>query len=85
MMCLFPISAYHSSVSRQANLLFKSGIGCRSDDGLVAVPVTPYLMNVTGFLLVSQKPMPFSIAVRHRKVKFYVSYSGNVREYLYEV
>ena len=83
-MCLFPISAYHSRVSKEVNLLFKSGIACRSDDGLVSVPVTPYLMNVNGFLLVSNKLMPFSIAVRHRKVKFNVAYSGNVREYLYE-
>ena len=83
-MCLFPVSAYHSSVSRQVNLLFKSGIACRTDDGLVAVPVTPFLMNANGFLLVSDRLMPFSLALRHRKVKFNVAYSGNVREYLYE-
>lgn len=82
-MCLFPISAYHSRVSKEVNLLFKSGIACRTDDGLVVVPLTPFLQNVNGFLLVSDRLMPFSLAVRHRKVKFSVAYSGNVREYLY--
>ena len=82
-MCLFPVSAYHSSVSKQVNLLFRSGIACKTGDGLVAVPITPYLMNVNGFLLVSNKDMPYSLAIRHRKVKFNVAYSGNVREYLY--
>lgn len=81
-MCLFPISAYHSSVSRQVNLLFKSGIACRSGDGLVAVPVTPFVYGVPGFLMFSDRPMPYSLYVRHRKLKFYVAYSGNVREYL---